>query len=332
MKQNIVLLIALSCLFANAQQIKQDSVGPRQLQDSVRKVIADKFPRTRMIDLQYRQYLPADFDAELDKSDYVKGRITNHYQWRAAVNLKLVERPRWNLSGNIDYRYERFDLERVVLLSDAQGPFAKNNGYHYLGATLNAMYYGSLFKKPLIYAASFTADGSQKDLERIKGMVGATLLLKRTERTAIGLGVVVFIDPTSPVPVAPVFTIDHKFLNSQWALDFILPQRLLLKRPVFENGRVSIGTELSGDGFYMYSDVPGYANVYDFRMLELRSGLTYEHCFGHGVIGYAKAGLSNIFNMRVSERGESTSDYLISANRDATGYFSAGISFSPMRK
>ncbi|NUY79513.1 hypothetical protein HUK80_01295 [Flavobacterium sp. MAH-1] len=329
MKKHLTGLVAFLCLYANAQQEKSDV---QKLNDSIQKVLADKFPRTRTFDLQYRYYLPSDFDAELRKSDYVKGRVTNHQQWKAAINFTLWERPRWNVSANVDYRYESFDFEDLELLSDAVGPFTENKGYHYIGGTINALYYGSLFKKPLIYNASVTVDGSDKDVERIKGIVGATLLLKRTERTVIGLGLVVLLDPASPVPVAPVFTLDHKFANSPWTLDFILPQRLLFKRPVFENGRVSIGTELSSDGFYMYSDVPGYADVYDFRELELRSGLTYEHCFGKGFIGYAKTGLSNMFNMRVSERGKNTNDYIISANRDATGYFTLGLSYNLQSK
>lgn len=328
MKQQIALLITLSCLFANAQQ---DSLQAKKLQDTVRKVLADKFPRTRLLDVQFRQYLPADFEAELDKDDYVKGRIVNHYQWKAAANVKLFTRPRWNLTANADYRYESFEVEKLDVLSPVAGPFDEYKGYHYLGLSLNAMYYGSLFKKPLIYTAQVTADGSEKDVERLKGILGATLLLKRTERTVIGLGLIIIVDRTSPVPVAPVFTVDHKFKNSPWALDFILPQRLLFKRPLFENGRMSIGTEFSGDGFYMYSDNPDYANVYDFRQLELRSGITYEHWFGNGLIGYVKAGMSNMFNMRVSERGDSTNDYILSANRNATGYISLGVSFHPFK-
>ncbi|RZJ65914.1 MAG: hypothetical protein EOO50_11645 [Flavobacterium sp.] len=326
MKQNILVLLGFVCTVATAQETPQKS---QQLQDSVKFAIVEKFPRTRMIDVQYRRYLPADFDSELDGNDYVKGRLVNHEKFSAAFNYLLIGRPRWNISATLNYRYESFDVEDVELLSADQGPFDENNGYHYLGATINAMYYGSLWKKPLVYLANVTVDGSDKNMERVKGFVGATLILKRTERTSIGVGIMVFIDPTSPVPLAPVFTVEHKFKDSPWSLDFILPQRALLKRPVFTNGRFSIGTELSGDGFYMYANNPNYANVYDFRTLELRSGITYEHYFGHGIVGYAKTGLSNMFNMRVSERGESTNDYVLSANRNATGYLSCGVSFSP---
>lgn len=323
MKRQITALIGFLCLGANAQDATQ------KLNDSINRVLADKFPRTRTFDLQYRYYLPSDYETELYGRDYVKGQMTNHQQWKAAVNLPIYEKGRWNVSGNLDYRYESFDLEDTEVLSDARGPFTENKGYHYIGASVNTLYYGSLFKKVVIYNASVTVDGSQKDVERLKGTIGATILLKRTGRTVIGLGFIVLIDPASPVPAAPIFTVDHKFRNSLWALDFILPQRLLLKRPVFDNNaRISVGTEFSGDGFYMYSDVNGFADVYDFRQLELRSGLTYEHCLGKGFVAYAKTGLSNVFNMRLSERGKNTNDYILSANREATGYFTVGVSYN----
>lgn len=321
MRKHFSVLTGLLCLCATAQET-------RKVQDSVRKVITDKFPRTRTFDLQYRAYAPSDFESELFDQKYVKGRITDHQQWKAAMNFTLVQKQRWNVSANVDYRYESFNISDPELLSDQIGPFSENEGYHYIGATIGAMYYASLFKKPIIYIAAVTADGSQKDVERLKGTIGATLLLKRTERTVIGLGFVILIDPASPVPAAPVFTVDHKFRNSNWSLDLILPQRLLFKRPVFSNGRISIGTELSGDGFYMYSDNPDYANVYDFRQLELRSGLTYEHCIAKGFVAYAKTGIANMFNMRVSERGVNTNDYILSANQNATGYLSFGLSYN----
>ncbi len=333
MKKRFSMLMGSLCLVANAQNQRQEQKQLQTAHDSVKRIIADKFPRTRTFDAQYRVYAPSDFDSELDKRAYVKGRITDHQQWKFATNLTLVQKQRWNITANVDYRYESFNVTDVELLSTDIGPFSKNEGYHYIGASVGGMYYASLFGKPIIYAAAVTVDGSHKDVERIKGTLGATLLLKRTQRTVIGLGFVVLIDPASPVPAAPVFTVDHKFLNSDWSLDLILPQRLLFKHPIASNGRISIGTELSGDGFYMYSDNPGYADVYDFRQLELRSGLTYEHCIAPGFVAYAKTGLANMFNMRVSERGKNTNKYLLSANQNATGYVSFGLSYNlPSKK
>lgn len=315
------------------QEQKQSQDKLQKVQDSVRKLIADKFPRTRTFDLQYRAYAPSDFDSELDDKPYVKGRITDHQQWKFVTNLTLVQKQRWNLTANVDYRFESFNIKNPELLSTAVGPFSENGQYHYIGATLGGMYYATLFKKPIVYIAGLTVDGSHKDVERIKGTIGATLLLKRTERTVIGLGLVVLIDPASPVPAAPVFTVDHRFRNSEWSLDLILPQRLLFKRPVFSNARISIGTELSGDGFYMYANNPNYADVYDFRQLELRSGLTYEHCIYPGFVAYAKTGMANMFNMRVSERGKNTNDYILSASQKPTGYLSFGLSYNlPSKK
>ena len=88
--------------------------------------------------------------------------------------------------------------------------------------------------KPFLYNASVIVDGTEKDAERIKGFFGATIILKKTERTTIGVGLIVLVDPTSPVPASPTFLIDHRFKNSKWSLDFILPQRFLFKRKLIK--------------------------------------------------------------------------------------------------
>ena len=40
--------------------------------------------------------------------------------------------------------------------------------------------------------------------------------------------------------IFPTFTYHHKFKNSEWEFDFILPSRVLLRRPVGNHGRISL--------------------------------------------------------------------------------------------
>ena len=237
----------------------------------------------------------------------------------------------WNITSSFRYRYEAFELNDVASQIDNSIPvYDEKLNYHYLSGALSFTYFSQLFKKPFLYNASVIVDGTEKYAERIKGFFGATIILKKTERTTIGVGLIVLVDPTSPVPASPTFLIDHRFKNSKWSLDFILPQRFLFKRDLFENGRISLGSELNTNGFYTYYiNQPGFAKVYDYRTIEINTGLTYEHCFSKSIIATFKTGLATVFNARVSERGKNTNNYIFSNKQDGTGYFSIGFSFNP---
>lgn len=315
---------ALLCLNMSAQEQETNK-------EKMQTAIADKFPFTRVFDVKYVQYLPQDFDSKLLDNDFISGRIKNRSKLNIIANIPVIMKPKWNVTATGWYKYEHAELEGINVAGTPQPVYNAQYEYHYLSAALSFTGFTTLFKKPFIYNASFIADGNERDPQRIKGFVGGSIVLKANAKTKMTLGLIVLVDPTSPVPAAPVFTLDHKF-NSGWMLDIIIPQRVFIKHDVFTNGRISLGSELISDGFYLKSSQPGFANVYDYRQLEVRSGITYEHWFSHSLIGTFKTGLSNVFNSRISERGKSTNDYIFSTTQNGTGYFALGFSFNPFSK
>lgn len=330
MKLKFLLLTAFICTITNAQEEKEED---QKLKENTRKAVTNRFPSARLFDVQYQHYLPTDFDSELFDAPSEEGEIKNHYRFSASANLPIIMKPKWNITTSLRYRYEAFEVNDVANRVDNSIPlYDEKYNYHYLSGALSFTYFSKLFNKPFIYNASLIVDGTEKDAERIKGFFGATVILKKTERTTIGLGLIVLVDPTSPVPATPTFMWEHRFKDSPWTMDFILPQRLMFKRDLFKDGRLSLGSELNTNGFYTYVNQSGFAKVYDYRTIEINSGLKYEHSFSPSIIGSFRAGLATVFNSRVSERGENTNDYIYSNNQDGTGYFSLGFSFNPSFK
>lgn len=324
MKLKLSLLAVFFCSYLSAQS---DSI----IKAKTVKGITNRFPSTRLFDLQYQQYLPTDFDSELYDLPFEEGQIQNHYRFSASANLPIIMKPKWNITTSLRYRYEAFELKDVKNSLDNSIPaYSEKLDYHYLSGALSFTYFSRIFNKPFIYNASVIVDGTEKDAQRIKGFFGANIILKKTERTTIGVGLLVLVDPTSPVPATPTFMWEHKFKDSPWTMDFILPQRLLFKRHLFGKARLSLGSELNTSGFYI--DQSALSNVYDYRNIEINSGLTYEHLLAPSVIASFRAGLATIFNSRISVRGENTNDYIYSNNQDGTAYFSLGFSFNPSPK
>jgi len=325
MKKTLFLFSsAFLCLIANAQE-----ETPKQ---KLQQAIADKFPFARVFDVKYTQYLPQDFDNKLLGSDFISGHINNRSKLNVAANIPIIMKSKWNLTASASYKYERAELERVKDFTGLpQSFYNTSHDFHYLSAALSFTGYTSLFKKTLVYNASVIADGTEKDAQRIKGFAGASIVLKANEKTKMTVGLIVVLDPASPVPATPTFSLEHKFISG-WIADIIVPQRVFLKHDILSNGRLSLGTELVSDGFYLNTSAPGFAKVYDYRQIELRSGATYEHWFTKGLIGTVKLGFANVFNARITERGKSINDYIFSSTQNGTGYFSLGFSYDPFTK
>ncbi|KKN38209.1 hypothetical protein LCGC14_0755800 [marine sediment metagenome] len=181
----------------------------------------------------------------------------------------------------------------------------------------------------MIYSASLIIDGNDEGLERLKGLIGLSFILKRTERTTLTLGAIVFIDPTSQLPFFPTFSYNHHFKSSKWEVDFILPQRLLLRRPVGENGRFSLGSTFGATGFYVNVDSPGFAHVFEYSQLEIKSDVIYEHRLSDFLTGTFQGGIQHFISNRLTEKGEPTDDFIYENDQNPTGYFQVGLSIDP---
>lgn len=290
--------------------------------------ITDKFPRTRTFNIEYSQFTPHNYSPELLGEKLPEGKVANLYQLKFDANVNLIRKKTWLLSATVNCRYTGLELDNVSpLISE---PKNQKEDFHYHSTALIFTKYSRLFRKAVIYSGSFIVDGSEKHFERVRGFAGATMMLRADRTTKIGIGVVGIVDPSSQTPVMPTFIYERKF-NDRWMLDIMLPQRLMIRKEVFGNGRLSVGTELGGTTFYLYG-FSGNAGTYQFRQTELNSGLTYEHNLGRSIIGTVRTGVRNIVNSRVFEKSGSFGDYIYKVQPDAAFYFNVGISFNPFKE
>ncbi|THV56760.1 hypothetical protein EZV76_16760 [Flagellimonas alvinocaridis] len=326
-KSIIVSILLLSFNLTKAQEQRIDSLKQKSITG-----IKEKFPRTRILNFEYGQSLSRNFDSELFGEAFQDGEIKAQQTFTASANVPLYRTRKWSLTGSLNYQFNEFEFDNI----DNTGVtvFEQNGivNFHNFSTALSSTYFSTLFKKPVIYNASLIVDGNDNGFERVKGLVGLSFIMKRTERTTITLGAIVFVDPTSQLPFFPTFTYNHRFKNSKWELDFILPQRLLLRRFVGENGRFSIGSSFGSTGFYVNVDNPDFAEVFEYSQLEIKSGIIYEHRFSDYLIGTFQGGLQNFISNRLTEKAQPTQDFIYENNQEATGYFQVGISIDPFAK
>lgn len=282
--------------------------------------VAEKFPLARDFNVEFTQLTPYKFSSKLHGADLPENKVNNFSQVKLSSNINLIRTKKWILSTTLNYRYTSVDTENSI--SD----YAKNNDFYYHSETLSFTYFSKLFNKTTVFSANFSVDGSEQHFERMRGMVTGTMILKANPKTKMSVGLVGIIDPSSQVPVIPTFTYEHTF-NNGWIADIILPKRVLIKRNIFENGRISFGTEMDNTSFYIYDA----DKKYEYRQLEINSGAMYEQKIG-SIIGTLKTGIRAVPNARIFEKNESFKDYFFEASPKPSFYFNIGISYNPFGK
>lgn len=322
--RNITYFLLLVTLPSLSQEKKPEATNAGA-------AITDKFPTTRAFDVQFEQLGSANYDTELFGDKLEKTDVKSHNRLKVASNIILYKSKKQTffITNSLRYKYESYDFGNVHNIPTNTDYTRPNEEFHYIGETVSGTYFSSLFKKPVIYNASVTVDGNDKAVQRVKGLFSAMVVLKKTASTTMTLGAVALIDPSSILPFAPVFTYEHQFSGSPWKLDIIIPQRIMIKRPLLENGRISIGTELNNENFYVKLETERLHGMYELNQLELKSGLTYEYSFFKNFIGTVRTGIDNVITSRVTERGEKTTKYVIESKQDAQFYFNAGLSYNP---
>ncbi|KIO52918.1 hypothetical protein [Flavobacterium hibernum] len=325
MKAKIVCVL-LVCV--SLKTIAQEKDTPAK---TVVKVITDKFPTTRILDVQYEQLGPSNFDSKLFGDRFEKGRIDSHDRLKVAINVPFFasESKRFVLTSSLRYKYETYEFGDIYKVNTTVPFTREKEEIHFFAAAMSATYVSTLFSKPIVYNATATVDGNQENVQRVKGFVTANVVLKRTENTTITVGALVMLDPSSIIPLTPLFTYNHKFESSKWDVDFILPQRILFRRELLKNGRISLGTELNSESFYLNLNTQNLKGVYELNQLELKSGITYEYRLSSKIIGTFKGGVNNVLSTRITEKGQRTNRYVYDQKEDAQGYFRFGISYNP---
>jgi len=296
-----------------------------QKKDSIpQKVVAfvtDKFPQTRDLNVEFTQLTPYKFSPELYDADLPENKIKNYQQVKANANVYFIKNRKWMLSTSLNYRFTHLESENEMPL------FNNEQNFHYHSEALSLTRFSKLFNKIAIYSATASVDGSEQNFERIRGMLTASLVLKATADTKMTVGLAVIIDPSAQVPAMPIFTYEHRFGNG-WVADVILPKKVVMRKDIFKNGRLSLGTEMDGTNFYLYPD----GKRYEFRQLEINSGAMYEHKLGNNVIGTLKAGLRATPSSRIFAKEDSFNDYIFDMNTKPSFYFNVGISYNPFGK
>lgn len=324
-KNMIVLAAFLIAPFAAKAQ-SQDSLAVKKAR-SAAETFAERMP----FNIDFKQYGNYNFTSALRGQDLPAGTVANWSQFTASANVNIIQSRRWMLQGNAFYRVINEE-------SNFSGPVAgvpqrSKNEYQYFTEGLNISYFARLFGNAVIYSAGVNVDGSERSFERVRGLFFATLVLKADAKTRMNIGLLASADPSSLLPGVPVptFLYQHKF-DSGLDVDLFLPQYLYVRKQMFGNGRLSVGSELDPNTTFFLYNMGQDRKTYQYRQIDVNTGVVYEHILpGHIVLGL-RAGYRMNPYARAFEKRRSFSDYTWKASNDPAPYVNLGLSFNPFAK
>jgi hypothetical protein len=320
----VVLLFTVEGFSQNTNTIPKSTKDSTNVPKRVIAYAADKFAIVRPLNIELTHSAPYHFTSEQGNISLPESKVNSFTQAKISANFNFIKRKNWLLGTTLGYRNTNVETDMIhPFTNDLK---TEEEDFHYLFSSLNFSYFSTLFKKRTIYSSSIIVDGSDRHFERVRGLLTGVMVLKANQKTKMTLGLLVNIDPSAQTPVVPIFTYEHKF-NNGFVADITLPKSIYLRKYVFNSGRVSIGTELDRTSFYLYN-VDGTSQKYEYRQLDINSGLIYEHAIGDFVIT-GKTGMKITPSGRLFKKEDSFNDAVYEIKPDPSFYFNLGISFNP---
>lgn len=324
-------MLLTSSLLLTSKGFAQDQSTVVQTQkDSIsvpKKVVsyaADKFTIIRPLNIEFTNVSPYNFSPKKGLSSLKEGKVNAFRQVKVTATIPFIKRKHFVFGGTVGYKFT--GIESNLFESFTQNPTANQTNFHNMFTSINFVYFSTLFGKRAVYSSSLIVDGSDKYVERVKGLVSGVVILKGNAKTVMSVGVALNIDPTTQVPVLPVFTYEYKFDNGL-VFDATLPKSIYVRKNVFSSSRLSLGSEMDVTSFYLYN-LEDAKQRFEYRQVDVNSGFIYEHAFGDFVLT-GKAGLKVTPSSRIFEKEKSFNRATVEFKPDPTFYFNVGISFNP---
>lgn len=310
-----------------AVEVQKETEQARLLKRPAR-ILKDRFPVTRLIDMEYQTYSAYDFSSKLFKKDYQDGQVKERQYFRLSTNVPVVKKQKWAITASMLYKYESFDIQKSTFQNYQPMDLFRIKDNHFFMGGVGFTYYSKLFGKTVIYNATTGFDGSNKQFfEGFKLMGNAVMVLNASQKSIMSIGVVTMYNTNSITPFVPVFVYLLQ-LGDGWALDLTLPQRVYFIKAAGKDGRLTLGSDLRSNLSYVYPGIEGFDKSYYYREIQLRTSAMYEHKFKSFIL-YSRMGLINVLDGKLIKTGQTSSKHIMSVKSNPSFYFNVGVSFNP---
>lgn len=320
-------LILGSCSVQAQNMVSVSSLHP--VADTIgagRQELAIRYPGLRQVAFTASGFGYSDFDARLHDDNFSGGKIKTG-RISTFVNTPALKWKGNSLSATIAHTYTTVQLKDIVndLPAAQLMPLTANSNTFDLA--LNYSRAGSVFHHPVIYALVVRgiSDGVNS-LRRFNFNGSFNVPLKSTENTSCSVGLLVLIDPSSPIPVEPIVSYWHRFAASGIELIVDLPNGINVKKAVAKNAWLMIGSNQQSYSIFYNQHNAFLDGKTSYNTIELKSGAAFEYLFAKKIMLTVGGGINNYLSARVFKSGEDYSNASLISENKAVPYLNIGLS------
>ncbi|WP_130735170.1 hypothetical protein [Flavobacterium sp. J27] len=291
-----------------------------------KKELAIRYPDLRQFSVTVNDFGYGDFDASLDDNDVASGKIKTQ-RISTFFNSPAIKWHKNSLSASVYYTYTALELKDSIntLPNTSLEPLTSNKSTFDLA--LNYSRSDKIFNHPIIYSlvARGISDGFNS-FRRFNFNGSFNLPIKKTQNTSFSVGLLVLIDPSSPVPVEPIVNYYHKFMASGIELIVDLPNGINVKKEVAKNAWFIVGSNQHSYSTF-YNRYTGLLNgKVSYNTIELKNGASFEYLFAKNIMFSLSGGYNSFFSSKIFKDGERYNTASITSDTKGSFYINAGLS------
>lgn len=261
-----------------------------------------------------------------------KARALPGNQLRVTAATPVLRNKRIVVMAGVNYLFETGGYDHLssgTAASDVASRYYRQD----IALTTSAMHQDSLFGRPVTYLASLTATGRNlSGIEKLTGGFTTMFAFRNTPTTRLSAGFNLQLDPSAKIPLLPVVSYWHRFAQSEWELDIVLPSRFYVRRPVLaKKGWLSVGSEVVSTHSFGAGAVMGLGNTYEATTASVQGGAMLEYPVLPSFMLGLRAGIDKPMAMHAAKKN--STEYLLEGTGKPAPYVGMTMSLlMPTRK
>ncbi|WP_256011673.1 hypothetical protein [Desertivirga xinjiangensis] len=327
MKLKILIVSGLSISSLHAQtnpgalnQKYRDSIKASYLEEA-----AIRSPAFRPVSISTSLFGAGIMSGKLGENEVYKGDA-NLVETSIGLKFPVASWGKNTVVANVKYQHQRMEFVEEETASMGLDPSLISFSKGAVG--VGAMYTrsDSLFGKKVVYLASISGlTNNISYLRKMSYMAGASFILKQNQNTNFTIGLVVNIDPSSPIPAFPLISYWHRFGYSKLELSAD-PSRVSLRKMMKKDLWASFGTSISGSTFFFEQKFQAIPEDVNYSSSDVKTGAGLEYRLFRKFMVGVEGGLAIPMDARAFEAGKTTRDYFFNNERTTRPYLNLSVS------
>lgn len=318
----VILLLGLDGATITAQNTTDT------LTQHIRSYVTRNFSEARTFNLYWETSPSHNYKLKQNDGVIEEGKMKEEHTVKFAATVPLLLKKNFSLYAN---GQANFYISETFRNTDSQAslifPDNKEN-YEYYKGTISGNFRTRIFNKPLIFNVTVSGDGWAKGFEKIQGSLSALVVLKHSPTTNLSIGLH-GMSLYNQIPLTPIITYSHQF-NSNSSIDLILPSRAYFRYQFRNSHRLSIGTSLDSEQFYMKSDIEGLPKTCFYSKTNIKPEIVYEYIINKRFYLIARGGGSQTISggiYKTNRKGINGNPF-IEYTQPMTPFFNLGFSYN----